>query len=69
MTQSEAAETYNRVLRTMSEVAEAVREQPDGGRALRALADRIDIERQWVRLMVAAGREPSRPPDWFCGAH
>jgi hypothetical protein len=67
MAQAEALETYNRTLRTMTEVAEAVREQPDEGRALRLLADRIDIERRWVRLMVAAGREPRRPPDWFCG--
>jgi hypothetical protein len=68
MAQHETLENYNRTLRTMSEVAEAVREQPDEGRALRLLANRIDIERQWVRLMAAAGREPRRPPAWFCGA-
>jgi hypothetical protein len=68
MAQPEALETYNRTLRTMSEVSQAVREQPDGGGALRLLANRIDIERQWVRLMLAAGREPRRPPAWFCGA-
>jgi len=68
MARLEALETYSRTLRTMSEVAEAVREQPDAGGALRLLANRIDIERQWVRLMVAAGREPRRPPAWFCGA-
>jgi len=69
MAQPEALETYNRTLRTMSEVAEAVRIQPDAGNALRLLADRIDIERRWVQTMVAAGREPRRPPAWFCGAH
>jgi len=68
MAQSEALETYNRTLRTMSEVAQALRKQPDGGDALRLLADRIDIERRWVRSMVAAGRELRRPPAWFCGA-
>jgi hypothetical protein len=68
MAQPEALETYNRTLRTMSEVSEAVRTQPDAGRALRLLADRIDIERRWVQTMIAAGREPRRPPAWFCGA-
>jgi hypothetical protein len=41
MARLEALETYSRTLRTMSEVAEAVREQPDAGGALRLLANRI----------------------------
>jgi hypothetical protein len=68
MTKPEALETYNRTLHTMSEVSQAVRKQPDAGRALRLLADRIDVERRWVQVMLAAGREPRRPPAWFCGA-
>jgi hypothetical protein len=68
MAQSEALETYSRTLRTMSQVSEALRDQPDPGGTLRLLADRIDIERRWVRTLIAAGKEPRRPPEWFCGS-
>lgn len=68
MTQPEALETYTRTLRTMSEVIEVVRDEPDPSGALGLLADRIQIERGWVRAVMAAGREPRRPPNWFCGA-
>ena len=67
MAQGEARETYNRTLRTMNNVVEALRGQPDPSGALRLLADRIEIERRWVRAMMAAGQEPRRPPAWFCG--
>jgi hypothetical protein len=65
---AQALETYNRTLRTMSEVAQAVRKELDAGGVLPQLADRIEIERRWLRAMLAAGREPRRPPTWFCGA-
>jgi hypothetical protein len=68
MTPPEGPETYTRTLRTMNEVAHAVREQPDPSGALHVLADRIDIERRWVHAMVAAGHELARPPAWFCGS-
>jgi hypothetical protein len=68
MAQPEAVETYNRTLRTMAEVSQAVREEADAGDALRVLANRIDLERRWVQTMLAAGRAPRRPPAWFCAA-
>lgn len=45
MAQPETLETYNRTLRTMSEVIEAVRKEPDPSGTLNLLADRIQIER------------------------
>lgn len=68
MAQPAALETYNRTLRTMSEVSQTVRNQRDAGGALGLLAARIEVERRWVQAMLAAGREPRRPPAWFCGA-
>lgn len=67
MAQPETLETYNRTLRTMSEVIEAVRKEPDPSGTLNLLADRIQIERGWVRANMAAGQKPRRPTDWFCG--
>jgi hypothetical protein len=67
MTEPEAFDSYTGTLRTMSEVAAAIREQTDASDALGVLADRIDIERRWVQAMIAAGHEPTRPPAWLCG--
>ena len=54
-------ETYTRTICTMSEVLETLRE-PDPDGALTVLADRIAVEREWVRVLMALGEEPRRPP-------
>ena len=61
-------ETYTRTIRTMSEVLDVVRDEPHPDGALTVLADRIAAEREWVRVLVALGEEPRRPPRWL-GPH
>ena len=58
-------ETYTRTIRTMCEVLDALRDEPDPDGALSVLADRIAVEREWVRVLVALGEEPRRPPRWL----
>ena len=61
-------ETYTRTIRTMNEVLDVLRDQPDPDGALTVLADRIAVEREWVRVLIALGEEPRRPPIWI-GPH
>ncbi len=64
MAQPEALETYTRTLSSMSEVLDTLRDEPDPDGAMTLLADRIAVEREWVRALLALGEEPRRPPDW-----
>jgi hypothetical protein len=65
MAQPEALETYTRTISTMSEVLDALRDQPDLDGSVTALAERIAVEREWVRALLALGEEPRRPPGWL----
>jgi hypothetical protein len=69
MAQPEALETYTRTIRTMTEVLHVLRDEPDPDGGLTLLADRIAVEREWVRVLMALGEEPRRPPGWLrpCG--
>lgn len=58
-------ETYTRTISTMSEVLDALRDEPDPDGTLTALADRIGVEREWVRVLLNLGEEPRRPPVWL----
>lgn len=58
-------ETYTRTISTMSEVLDALRDEPDPDETLTALADRIVAEREWVRVLMYLGENPRRPPDWL----
>jgi hypothetical protein len=66
MAQPEALETYTRTISTMSEVLDALLDQPDLDGSVTALADRIVVEREWVRALLALDEEPRRPPGWLC---
>jgi hypothetical protein len=57
-------ETYTRTIQTMNEVLDVLRDQPDPDGALTALAERIAVEREWVRVLMALGEQPRRPPSW-----
>jgi hypothetical protein len=63
--QPDTLKTYTRTISTMSAVLEAVRDEPDPEGAMTVLADRIAVEREWVRALMALGEEPHRPPDWL----
>jgi hypothetical protein len=65
MAQHDALETYTRTINTMSEVLDAVREEPDPDGSITVLADRIAVEREWVRALLALGERPRRPPAGF----
>ena len=65
MAQFEALETYTRTISTMSEVLEALSDEPDPDGSIAALGDRITVEREWVRALLALGEEPRRPPAWL----
>ena len=58
-------ETYTRTISTMSEVLDALRDEPDPEGTLTVLADRIAVEREWVRVLMCLGEEPRRPPGWL----
>jgi hypothetical protein len=62
---AETPETYTRTISTMSAVLDVVREEPDPDGTLTALAERIAVEREWVRVLMALGEEPRRPPPWL----
>ena len=64
MAQPDALETYTRTLSTMSEVLDTLRDEPDPDGSMTHLADRIAVEQEWVRALMALGVEPRRPPDW-----
>jgi hypothetical protein len=65
MAQPEALETYTRTISTMNEVLEVLRDEPDPDGCMTLLADRITVEREWVRALLALGEEPRRPPGWL----
>mgnify|MGYP006951361587 CR=1 FL=1 len=65
MAQTKALETYTRTISTMSEVLELLRDEPDPDGSMTFLADRIAVEREWVRALMALGEEPRRPPGWL----
>jgi hypothetical protein len=62
---AQSPETYTRTISTMSEVLDALSDEPDPDGSLSALADRIAVEREWVRTLMALGEEPHRPPRWL----
>jgi hypothetical protein len=64
--QPEALETYTRTISTMNEILDELRDEPDPDGSLTLLADRIGVEREWVRALLALGEEPRRPPGWLC---
>jgi hypothetical protein len=49
----------------MTEVVDELRDKPDPDGTLTVLSDRIAVERQWVRALMALGEAPRRPPDWL----
>lgn len=59
------AETHTRTISTMSEVIESLRDEPDPDGTLTVLADRIMVDREWVRALIALSEEPRRPPGWL----
>jgi hypothetical protein len=63
--QPDTLETYTRTISTMSQVLETVRGEPDPDGTMTFLADRIAVEREWVRALMALGEEPRRPPAWL----
>lgn len=63
------SETYTRTIKTMTEVLDAVSDEPDPDGALTVLADRIAAEREWVRVLMCLGEEPRRPPGWLGPRH
>jgi hypothetical protein len=63
--QPDTLETYTRTISTMSDVLETVRDEPDPDGTMTILADRIAVEREWVRALMALGEEPRRPPRWL----
>jgi hypothetical protein len=65
MAQPEALETYTRTISTMNEVLDGLRDEPDPDGSITLLADRIAVEREWVRALLALGEEPRRPPGWL----
>jgi phage tail tape-measure protein len=67
LAQPDALKTYTRTISTMGEVLDTLRDEPDPSGALTMLADRIAVEREWVRTLMALGEEPCRPPGWLRG--
>ena len=65
MAQPEALETYTRTISTMNEVLDELRDEPDPDGSMTLLADRIAVERGWVRALLALGEEPRRPPGYL----
>jgi hypothetical protein len=64
MAQPKALETYTRTLCTMNKVLEGLRDEADPDGSVALLAERIELEREWVRVLMALGVEPRRPPGW-----
>jgi hypothetical protein len=65
MTRAKELQTYTSAISTMSEVLAALRDQPDPDGALTVLTDRIAVEREWARVLMALGEAPCRPPSWL----
>ncbi len=58
-------ETYTRTISTMSEVIDALLDEPDPDGTLTILAARISVDREWVRGLAALGDDPRCPPGWL----
>ena len=65
MARTQALETYTRTISTMSAIIEELRDEPDSDGSITRLVDRIAVEREWVRALLALGEEPRRPPGWL----
>lgn len=65
MLQPDTLDAYTRTISTMTGVLEAIRDEPDPDGTMMLLADRIAVEREWVRALMALGEEPRRPPAWL----
>lgn len=61
----ETGEVFADALSTMGYAIDALREEPDPDGALTELASRIEVDRRWVRSLMAQGERPSRPPLWL----
>jgi hypothetical protein len=49
----------------MTKVLQTLRDEPDPDGSVALVAERIEIEREWVRVLRALGVEPGRPPGWL----
>jgi hypothetical protein len=65
---AQTLETYTRTMSTMSDVLDVLRDEPDPDSSFTVLADRIAVDREWVRALMALGEEPRRPPNWVSRA-
>ena len=65
MAQPAGLDTYSRTLSTMNKVLDTLRDEPDPEGSVALLAERIEIERECVRVLRALGVEPRRPPGWL----
>jgi hypothetical protein len=65
---AQTLETYTRTMSTMSKVLDVLRDEPDPDGEFTVLADRIAVDREWVRALMALGEEPRRPPGWLSRA-
>lgn len=64
MEQTESLQTYTRTVSTMSQAIDDLREEPDPDGNMAELAERIEVERDWVRMLMDLGEGPLRPPSW-----
>jgi hypothetical protein len=53
----------------MNEVLDVLRDEPDPDGSIMLLAERIAVEREWVRTLMALGEAPRRPPGWLRHVH
>jgi hypothetical protein len=65
MSQQQTQERYTRALSTMTFALDALRDEPDPDGTIADLVNRIEVEREWIRFLMALGEQPSRPPDWL----
>lgn len=65
MAQPAALETYTRTISTMSTIIEELRDTPDPDGSITLLTDRIAVDREWARALMALDEEPRRPPGWL----
>lgn len=65
MVRPEELQIYTRTISTMSEALDDLRDEPDPNGTLSVLYDRIAVEREWVRALLALGERPRRPPPWL----
>jgi hypothetical protein len=65
MSQQQTQERYTRALSTMTFALDALRDEPDPDGTIADLVNRIEVEREWIRFLMALGERPSRPPGWL----